>query len=1285
MRGDFTRSTFRPEKHYSGVRLQQGRVQLDADWNEQGDIGLYRDRTAVRDAVGPCGVPHHGPDEFRHFRLRPSAQPFEADPGERGGEEGGEEGGAVVAAGQSLDIAAGRLYVDGVLCENDADAPASSAVLTNAADQPHLPPHAPIVRRADGTEVALPAPAGTYLAYLDAWERDVTALEDPAIREDALGGPDTATRTQTVWQVRLLELAPAGEVGVSCLAASPAWDALVAAGAGRLRARARPSAAVDGGPCLVPPGGGFRRLENQLYRVEVHRGGPPDAATFKWSRENGSVVTAWLAQDGPSLVVAGAGRDAPLGFAAGDWVELTDDTRELQGCPGVLVQLADVRGQVLTLNPDTAERVPVAEAPGATEPPDAAGTVRAVIRLGDFPRNPKVRRWDLPASATGAPVIALAADPEVYLPLEDGVEVRFEVDGGGAAPAAFRAGDYWLIPARTLTADVEWPREGGGAGPPAAVAPHGVRHHFCRLAIVRADGAGQLTVAPGDDCRPRFPALTELTAFFYAGGDGQSARPDPAGTELRQPLRAGVANGRWPVAGARVRFATAPGNGTLHGLAPAPGDGGGGNELVVETDEQGIAACRWRLSAPAADGSNLTQAATATLLDAVGEARHLPLAYSAALNVAAEVGYTPGGACTNLAGVTTVQQALDELCKTGDNIPGIHVKEVRTIDPDAALPNDGSVAAPLLAGGLRVVCDGAVDGRALAGKPVCTLTLALPFPFNEADRRLWGDDVIGFQPLELRGTAEAREESIVWLPADDAVRKFLLDTLFAQMAEQGRGNRVLARLTLKGNFIWDAADGRLYLDGDVFGVPAQGDLTELDLPSGDNRRGGDFETWFWLEPERPGLKALTLEQASVTGGAQAVRGFVTLSQRAPSGATTTVVVTSDDPSVTIAPATVTIAPGTFGGEFSVTTSPVAAPRTVTITARFPNSDDLTATLTVQPPRLVALTLGTPPATLFQTGQANVTGAVTLDGPAPASGIAVALASGNPQLATVPAGGTVTVPANQRSQTFTVRRAGTAGGQVTITGTLGESRAATLQLLPRLAQFGFNGTASAVVRQRTIGGTVTLGNAVPFEVRVALTSSIPVVATPPAAVVVPPNAQVGSFAVAGAAFGVTGITAALDGSPSLALNLAVVPRLVQYTLAKTPVNSGDAAQGIVRLESAPPLPVVVALGSANTSLASPPASVTIQANTAEHAFTIGTGFVAALQTVTLTAALAGVAPPVGGESFQAVNLTVAPVKQKEGKEKEKDVKEKELIEEKIGAGEKIRAEKIPELGGGAGNL
>ena len=45
-------------------------------------------------------------------------------------------------------------------------------------------------------------PDGTYLAYLDVWERRSTRCEDDSLREVALGGPDTTSRAEVVWQVR---------------------------------------------------------------------------------------------------------------------------------------------------------------------------------------------------------------------------------------------------------------------------------------------------------------------------------------------------------------------------------------------------------------------------------------------------------------------------------------------------------------------------------------------------------------------------------------------------------------------------------------------------------------------------------------------------------------------------------------------------------------------------------------------------------------------------------------------------------------------------------------------------------------------------------------------------------------------------------------------------------------------------------------------------------------------------------------------------------------------------
>ena len=69
----------------------------------------------------------------------------------------------------------------------------------------------------------------------------------------------------------------------------PGWSALIAPSTGVLTTGTFEVAPVDD-PCELPPTGGYRGLENQLYRVEIHDPGQPGgAATFKWSRENASV------------------------------------------------------------------------------------------------------------------------------------------------------------------------------------------------------------------------------------------------------------------------------------------------------------------------------------------------------------------------------------------------------------------------------------------------------------------------------------------------------------------------------------------------------------------------------------------------------------------------------------------------------------------------------------------------------------------------------------------------------------------------------------------------------------------------------------------------------------------------------------------------------------------------------------------------------------------------------------------------------------------------------------
>jgi Family of unknown function (DUF6519) len=607
MKADNTRDTFDRTKHYSGVRMQQGRVQTDADWNEQIDLAEDRIETEAGHVIGACGAPIHDAG----FAL-------------------------VLPKGRGLEIGAGAYYVDGILCRNEAQVPIGQ--------QPDLPA-AQIVRAGNAWVTLDKAPDGVYLAWLDVWMRHLTALEDPAIREVALGGPDTATRAKTVWQVRLFQAA----AGVGCLTDVPAWDQLVAPSTGKLSARATPDPKSTD-PCIVAPGAGYRRLENQLYRVEIHQGGVLGKATFTWSRDNGSIVTAWQKKTGDDLTVASLGRDPVLGFAAGGWVELTDGDRELTGQPGTLVRLKDARGQTLTIDPAT-----------------ATGTVD----LADFPNGPKVRRWD----GDGETVVR-----NVFLPLEDGVEVRF-------AAGTYATGDYWLIPARTATADVEWPL-GAGKNPLPQPA-RGIRHHVCRLAMVELQ-AGKWEVL--SDCRNLFPPLTELTALSYVSGDGQEAAPDFADLTktlpLPQPLVAGIANGGLPVQGATVRFTVTVGSGII-----LPG---GGKTFETTTDTQGLASCAWQL-----DSTTPSQQVLAELLDAAGKRLHLPVLFTANLSEASLVAYDPKD-CKELADakVKTVQDAITTLCKLEHQEQECEV----VVGPGQRFEQLDTAITTLLAEGRKVLC-----------------------------------------------------------------------------------------------------------------------------------------------------------------------------------------------------------------------------------------------------------------------------------------------------------------------------------------------------------------------------------------------------------------------------------------------------------------------------------------------------------------------------------------------------------------------------------------------------
>lgn len=465
MKGDFSRDSFDPAKHFSRVLQQQGRVQLDADWNEQAAILLHYMRTLAADLIGPFAGPA---GENLGFAISDVQQ-------------------------QGFKIGKGRYYVDGILCENEQDTRYESQK-----DFPILPGNL--------------GQRGNYLVYLDVWERHITALEDDDIREKALGGPDTASRSKVVWQVKIDD--GEGEENslpvADCTTVRQNWDTWIArwqpAHLGCLRARVeRPEDSDD--PCLTAPDARYRGQENQLYRVEIHQGGAAEEATFKWSRDNGTVVSR-VQLSGTELVA-----EKPLGFEAGIWVELSNDGQNLRGQPGTLVKLLKVEGDRLTLE-------------------QAVSKPTGVPESEDWPT--QARRWDQRQAGSlilkdGAVLFKEGAQEADWIELENGIQIQFwPATGTGNNANRYRTGDYWLIPARVATGNIVWPVELDSKNEevPIPQPPFGIRHHYAPLAILNANGP--------TDCRCQIPTLNTCELPSY-GEDGRGGRPLCDATDPARP------------------------------------------------------------------------------------------------------------------------------------------------------------------------------------------------------------------------------------------------------------------------------------------------------------------------------------------------------------------------------------------------------------------------------------------------------------------------------------------------------------------------------------------------------------------------------------------------------------------------------------------------------------------------------------------------------------------------------------------------------------------------------
>ena len=267
MKGDYSRFSFDPTKHYRAVLMQQGRLQLDSDWNEQVQMMEHRYSAFFQSMLGRSGTPR----EMEMVLERPQKR-SELD---------------------QLTLTKGIYYIDGMLIEND-----DFIVL----DVPH-----------DAKE--------ELFYYLDVWTREVSAAEDSNLIDPALG-LETTARLKTEWMVRYQVFSEIEKYREKYekgdwpeLESGNWWRGL---STGTLKLVSDP-AKVDKSDNRVM----LDNDDNRLYRIEVHQEDPSSSKyRFKWSADNASICAEVTTVDNKLFVLKNNTTDMQNSFKNATCVEL---------------------------------------------------------------------------------------------------------------------------------------------------------------------------------------------------------------------------------------------------------------------------------------------------------------------------------------------------------------------------------------------------------------------------------------------------------------------------------------------------------------------------------------------------------------------------------------------------------------------------------------------------------------------------------------------------------------------------------------------------------------------------------------------------------------------------------------------------------------------------------------------------------------------------------------------------------------------------------------------------
>jgi hypothetical protein len=467
---DISRAAFDPRKQYASVRMQQGRVILDDDWNENERIANEDLRRSRVDIIGPAGSPDFG---FRVSNPRVTGQ------------------------GIDFDIAPGTMYLGGLRLELHQQ----SQTFRLQSDMLQTP--GPGGEPPDGER--------TDLVVLISYQQPVSAVEDSELFEVALGGPDTTTRLRTMQRVTLWDDVGGDDCETAWQAALKQLAATLSA-ANELTTDAQLTVtfAALGAPddlCTPTAAGGYLGAENQAIRIQL-----VDDSHFTWGFNNAApLYRVQAAADRRTLTMLTDPKDPSQWPLAEQIVEVLPWAAVLPNNEKV----AELRGHLTRVaasyHPDSGELTLV-------DPIPTAGfddwTARADAgQLGQGGAYYYLRVWHRGADRTSPPEIPFTPGTAVALG-NTGLEITL-------TGTQFQTADYWIIAARPETPQqvVPWQLEAGRG-------PHGLR--MFAMPLARIHWPQNRAEAPEvDDCRPHFRPLTEQEeCCTFTVGDGQSTHGD---------------------------------------------------------------------------------------------------------------------------------------------------------------------------------------------------------------------------------------------------------------------------------------------------------------------------------------------------------------------------------------------------------------------------------------------------------------------------------------------------------------------------------------------------------------------------------------------------------------------------------------------------------------------------------------------------------------------------------------------------------------------------------------